>query len=1063
MIVALRGRLERCSVVGNPPPDSSGTTTTTTNTTTTTTKQELEGTTQRTEESKSESGGDETTVPITTPGTNPSTSTAAPTGTSSASGSSSSSHKWKWTGYWAFGTHLTADQVQAHEATASSSWPAYPRTTSPQTPQLYAFTYTWNAAVDPFDVQVPSEQQAYQDYQQQQQAAKEQAAAKDETEATQPEGNNNSKKKKEKSEQHTVDMTESTTTKSTTSTTSKPPTVSTFADHGFTDASTKHHEECPTGGQWVGHFETAPTTTTLGAGRRSSLTASSLLGNAATPTTSALPQIAESFSLFLNATPPKQAPIQFGTPPAEPCAVTPPNEPPAPFYLPSSGYIHARGTGTNQYGTFELIGSLELATGLLHLQKWYVQTPMTSTMTSRSSSVSRRSPRGRGRRTVRLSVGGTSSSMTANPLSNTATASDAASTGAPLLRGTRKRQLSWKRRSMMEESTSIATTTPTSTDPNVTAVPSNATTTTTTNMGGGTTTTDAASSHNKRMRSSKHPRTSSMSTASVSTNEFAMLDASMDLSNRSADDPEGTTTLMQVEGMARVVGGDAGDATPRMVIATDGSVSAPPAPPPPLSIPGRSQSQAAPQPSPRGEGSKRTKSSSSRRGSSSGGGGVATILSSNTNQQNSNNNNTRGPVIELPLVGDPLKARWRGAHFLYYHKSSTPATEDAVGSQTSTTNSTNPSTGGTATNTAVSSSSSAAATIKSVVYEGELLQGQRHGRGVCLYDNNLIYEGEWQFDKEHGHGQLCTGDRKRILYEGDWERGKIQGRGIYYYYNNNNNTTAGDALPHEATTGGKRKKSMSGTTTTTTTTTTPGITGLSGNNNSSITSGGRSTASTTGPMRSACRYEGEFRENLRHGSGIYVLPNGSVYDGQWRDGTMNGRGIFRWPDGESVYDGEWKDGKRHGQGLLRAANGFLYDGNWVYNTMEGRGSATYPNGQQYHGMFSHGKRDGRGTIIFPNGGAVYEGRFRNDAVDGQGTMKIHQAVVVVPRDEDDEDPYSGKSEDQRAGGEGVQVVNQETRQGKTTTERPLDFMIPVSFQSDMGHIHRKAGFTVGGK
>ena len=31
--------------------------------------------------------------------------------------------------------------------------------------------------------------------------------------------------------------------------------------------------------------------------------------------------------------------------------------------------------------------------------------------------------------------------------------------------------------------------------------------------------------------------------------------------------------------------------------------------------------------------------------------------------------------------------------------------------------------------------------------------------------------------------------------------------------------------------------------------------------------------------------------------------------------------------------------------------------------MEGRGSATYPSGQQYHGMFSSGKREGRGTIM----------------------------------------------------------------------------------------------------
>lgn len=65
---------------------------------------------------------------------------------------------------------------------------------------------------------------------------------------------------------------------------------------------------------------------------------------------------------------------------------------------------------------------------------------------------------------------------------------------------------------------------------------------------------------------------------------------------------------------------------------------------------------------------------------------------------------------------------------------------------------------------------------------------------------------------------------------------------------------------------------------------------------------------------------------------------------------------------------------------------------------------------------------------FPNG-AVYEGRFRDDAVDGQGTMKIRQTVAVP----------------------------------KETKDEKADFMIPISFQSDMGHIHRKAGFTVGGK
>jgi hypothetical protein len=105
---------------------------------------------------------------------------------------------------------------------------------------------------------------------------------------------------------------------------------------------------------------------------------------------------------------------------------------------------------------------------------------------------------------------------------------------------------------------------------------------------------------------------------------------------------------------------------------------------------------------------------------------------------------------------------------------------------------------------------------------------------------------------------------------------------------------------------------------------------------------------------------------------------------------------------------------------------------WVNNAMEGRGSAVYPNGQKYEGLFSNGRREGRGTMHFTNG-AVYEGRFRDDAVDGQGTMKMSRAMVVPSEEET----------------------------GEETTPRH-DFMIPIYFQSDMTHIHTKAGFTAVG-
>jgi hypothetical protein len=278
-----------------------------------------------------------------------------------------------------------------------------------------------------------------------------------------------------------------------------------------------------------------------------------------------------------------------------------------------------------------------------------------------------------------------------------------------------------------------------------------------------------------------------------------------------------------------------------------------------------------------------------------------------------------------------------------------------------------------------------------VVYEGDMSQGYclRDGKGVALYNNGTLYEGDWKRNKEHGHGTLMTDDRKHVIYKGEWERGRMHGTGVYYYFQEKDPRAA------------SRRKQQD---------------------------------SSTDDLVS--RYEGEFRENVRHGDGKYVLPNGAVYEGEWREDLMSGRGTFRWPDG-SVYIGSWKDGKRNGSGILQASDGFTYDGNWVQNAMEGRGIATYPGGQRYEGMWTQGRREGRGSIHFANG-AVYEGRFRDDCMEGSGTMKM-MANAPIPRRSSDDDEDEGENVDEE------------------------DWMIPISFQSDMGHIHQKAGFTVEGE
>jgi hypothetical protein len=66
------------------------------------------------------------------------------------------------------------------------------------------------------------------------------------------------------------------------------------------------------------------------------------------------------------------------------------------------------------------------------------------------------------------------------------------------------------------------------------------------------------------------------------------------------------------------------------------------------------------------------------------------------------------------------------------------------------------------------------------VYEGEMQDGMRDGRGVCLYNNNNLYEGEWKNNREHGIVTLMKS--KRIIYEGAWEKGRMHGHGASYYY-----------------------------------------------------------------------------------------------------------------------------------------------------------------------------------------------------------------------------------------------------------------------------------------
>jgi hypothetical protein len=68
-------------------------------------------------------------------------------------------------------------------------------------------------------------------------------------------------------------------------------------------------------------------------------------------------------------------------------------------------------------------------------------------------------------------------------------------------------------------------------------------------------------------------------------------------------------------------------------------------------------------------------------------------------------------------------------------------------------------------------------------------------------------------------------------------------------------------------------------------------------------------------------------EDIRHGQGTQVWPDGAKYDGLWSNNKANGKGTF-WHVHGDKYSGEWLDDKAHGVGTYTHANGARYEGHW---------------------------------------------------------------------------------------------------------------------------------------
>lgn len=210
-----------------------------------------------------------------------------------------------------------------------------------------------------------------------------------------------------------------------------------------------------------------------------------------------------------------------------------------------------------------------------------------------------------------------------------------------------------------------------------------------------------------------------------------------------------------------------------------------------------------------------------------------------------------------------------------------------------------------------------------LTYTGDFVDSRRHGQGTAVWRNGLKYEGGWWNDNLNGWGVMdFRGHRNHddlVSYTGNFVNGLRSGQGALIWKN-------GDKYAGQWT-------------------------------NGQITGRGVLTYGPDEPMQA---YEGDLVEGQMQGQGTMTWKDGSGYEGRWKDGMMHGRGIMTYPsdqaEGRLTYEGEFVNSEPDGQGVMTWSDGSRYDGQWRKNRQSGRGTLTLKDGGKYEGTWQAGRK-----------------------------------------------------------------------------------------------------------
>ena len=285
-----------------------------------------------------------------------------------------------------------------------------------------------------------------------------------------------------------------------------------------------------------------------------------------------------------------------------------------------------------------------------------------------------------------------------------------------------------------------------------------------------------------------------------------------------------------------------------------------------------------------------------------------------------------------------------------------------------------------------------------IKFEGEYLNGRRNGKGK-EYDNEnkLIFEGNYLQGLRHGFGRVYDDDK--IIFEGDYSIGKKWNGKIYnsktekIYEIKEGNGNVIEYYPSKKLelsmeyVNGERKK---------------GIVKQYYDDNVSLLfeceykDGDLNGLGKHYDSRGKIKFEGEYLKGKRwNGKGyndkgeeeyelidgcgkILLYSRGKLkFEGDCKDGLCIGK---EYEKDKIVFEGEYLNGKKHGKGKEYTIDGKIkYDGEY-YDGERWKGMAWnyYSNGElEYEGEYIYGKLNGKYKYFYRGGITKVEGNYLN--------------------------------------------------------------------------------------